>query len=315
MTFSVIQIISPIFILIAVGYLSRQLNLISNSTSKEINKFIFYISLPALLICKISQIDAEINEQWNAYFAIILSTLGVTIVGLFFCDYLGILKSKKWVCVHGAVRSNMAFIGLPVIYYASNEKTMNIAALLMGLTIPIYNILGVVFLSLGKNSTENVSFKLFIRKILGSIIKNPLIIGCLIGGTLYFFKISKTNYIIKNLELLGAISLSLPLICLGVQMNSSITWVRIKQVFFPTLLKLVICPLFGFGFLYLLNPPPNAETVLVVLILLGCPSAVASYVMAVEMNADHEFAADTVLATTLFSFFSMTAILVFIQFI
>jgi len=314
MILGVIQIISPIFILIAVGYLSRQINLINNSTSKEINKFIFYISLPALLICKISQVEVNINEQWYAYFAIILATLAVSLVAMLFSDYLRIIKSKKWVCVHGSIRSNMAFIGLPVIYYASSEKTMNIAALLMGLTIPIYNILGVVFLSLGKNSIEKLSFKKFMHQVITSIAKNPLIIGCMIGIALYFIKLNKTHFIIKNLELLGNISLSLPLICLGVQMNSSISWQRIKQVFLPTFLKLILCPLLGLAFLYLFYSQPSSELILVVLILLGCPSAVASYVMAVEMNADHEFAADTVLATTLFSFFSMTAILVFIQF-
>jgi predicted permease len=315
MILNVLQIIAPIFILIAVGYLSRQLNLISNSTSKEINKFIFYVSLPALLICKISQIDVQISEQWNAYLAILLSTLVVSILGLISCNYLGYIKSKKWVCVHGAIRSNMAFIGLPVLYYTSNATSMNIAALLMGLTIPIYNVLGVVFLTLGKSHQNKVSRKVFIKQILGSIAKNPLIIGCLIGALLYTLKINKTNFIFKNLELLGAISLSLPLICLGVQMNTTINWVRLKQVFLPTFLKLILCPLLGVCFLYLFYPEPDPNIILAVSVLLGCPSAVASYVMAVEMNADHEFAADTVLATTLFSFFSMTSVLVFVQFI
>ena len=129
----------------------------------------------------------------------------------------------------------------------------------------------------------------------------------------YFLKVNKSNFILKNIDLIGSISLPLSLICLGIQMNTAITWQRLKQVFFPTFLKLILCPLAGLLVLHMVYEVPDKNLILAVMILLGCPSAVASYVMAVEMKADHEFAADMVLSTTLLSFLSISAILIAFQ--
>ena len=315
MILKVLSIILPIFILILLGFLCRVKGLLSISTGKELNKFIFYISLPALLICKISQADINITDQWGAYLSILLATAVVAFLGIFLSTFFGLLSSQKWVCAHGCIRSNMAFIGLPVIIYATNDKGASIAALLMGLTIPIYNIIGVVFLTLGKKRTEAISVKSVLIQIGWSILKNPLIWGCLIGGILYLIKINKTTFLIKNLESIGYISIPLSLICMGIQMNKAINWQRLKQVMFPTILKLIACPAFGLLFLHLFYANPDQNMVLSVLVLLGCPSAVASYVMAVEMNADPEFAADMVLSTTLLSFFTISGILLLIQYL
>ena len=101
------MIISPIFILILLGFLCRKKGLLSISTGKDINKFIFYISLPALLICKISQSDINISSQWGAYLSILLATSAVALIGIFFSIFFRLLDNQKWVCAHGGVRSNM----------------------------------------------------------------------------------------------------------------------------------------------------------------------------------------------------------------
>lgn len=309
----VLQFISPIFILILLGFIFRYKGLLSLATGKEINKFIFYIALPAFLICKISQANIKISDQWGAYLSIILATCLVACISIFFCRFFGLLDNQKWVCAHGSVRSNMAFIGLPIITYAAINKDVSVAVILMGMTVPFYNVIGVIFLTLGTKQTESVSFKGIFVQILLSILKNPLIGGCLIGGILFYFKIEKDNFLIVNLDLLGSIALPLSLICMGIQMNTVITWQRLKQVMFPTVLKLVFCPLFGYLFLCLFYSNPDKNVILAILVLLGCPSAVASYVMAVEMKADFEYAADMVLSTTLLSFFSMSGILLIYQ--
>lgn len=309
----VLQIISPIFILIFIGFLCRWQGLIKTESGKDLNKFIFYVSLPALLLSKISQAEIKIHEQWGGYLAIIMATVLISLIAIFFSKFFGLSQYQKWVCAHGSIRSNMAFIGLPIIFYASGEKAISVAALLMGMTVPFYNVIGVIFLTLGKRREESLKLGGVLKQIFMSIIKNPLIWGCLAGGMLYFFEVDKSNFILKNIDLIGSISLPLSLICLGIQMNTAITWQRLKQVFFPTFLKLVLCPLAGLLVLHLVYDMPDQNLILAVMILLGCPSAVASYVMAVEMKADHEFAADMVLSTTLLSFLSISAILIAFQ--
>lgn len=313
--FNVLLIISPVFILILVGFLCRLNGLLTVATGKELNKFIFYISLPALLISKISQTNIKLSDQWGAYLSILLATFCVAFIAILYSKYFGLKPKQKWACAHGCVRSNMAFIGLPIVFYASDANGMAVAALLMGLTIPVYNVIGVVFLTLGKERTDEFSFKFIFQQIVWSVLKNPLIGGCILGGIFYFIKINPKNFMMINLELIGSISLPLSLICMGIQTNTAISWERMKRVIFPAFSKLILCPAIGILFLYLFYTDPSPEIILSLLILLGCPSAVASYVMAVEMDVEPELAGDIVLASTFFSFFTFTGILLTYQFV
>lgn len=304
----ILEIISPVFILLITGYICKLLKILTVDSSKEINKFIFYISLPSFLASKIAISKVNFSNHWLAYISILGATLICGLIGAYLSNFFGMKEQQKWVSAHGCTRSNMAFIGLPIVKFASSEATLDVAILLMGMTIPIYNILGVIFLTLGKNN-EDVKLSKIIKDILISIVKNPLIIGCIVGGILYTTKLNSGNYVIKNLDYIGSISIHLSLICLGVQMNINITRARIKRVIFPVLIKLFFYPAIGVLLLFFLQGNPEPSSILAIVVLLGCPSAVASYVMAVEMKADHEFAGDLVLATTLFSFFSLFILL------
>lgn len=305
----VFEIISPVILLVLVGYFCKRINLLSLQTSKELNKFIFYVSLPCLLASKIATIDLNLANHWLAYISILVATLLTGLLGILGSKYFGIKGKLKWVSAHGGARSNMAFIGLPIIMFIANSKTLSTAILLMGLTIPFYNVMGVVFLTIGKKSNVRPNFSETFMAMIISIMKNPLIIGCLCGAIFYEMQLKENNFLIKNMNLLGSVSLSLSLICLGVQMNLTLTKDRIERVVFPVFLKLFISPILGVLFLHLFVSSPSPDVILSVLVLVACPSAVASYVMAVEMDADHEFASDLVLASTLFSFFSLSLFL------
>ncbi len=183
----------------------------------------------------------------------------------------------------------------------------------MGIAVPFYNVVGVILLTFAKHENHEVIRAIDIgKKILVDILKNPLIWGCIIGGLLKQLTLEKGHFLLQTLDLMSSYSIPLSLICLGIQLNTDIDRNRLKQVLFPCILKLIISPLIGFLILYYFVTPLDIEFVLPILVLLGCPAAVASYVMATEMKADPQYAADIVLATTLFSmptFFVLLSIL------
>ncbi|PCJ63302.1 MAG: hypothetical protein COA79_00410 [Planctomycetota bacterium] len=308
--FEVLSVIFPVFVLIAIGYFCGLKRIFSQKTSAEINRFLFNFSLPALLASKISQADLQISDHLTSIYACCVSTVIVTIVSIILLKHQFGKSSSVWVGAHAGYRSNMAFIGLPLIFYSIGDHGLSLGAIVMGFIVPFYNILGVVLLVQGQENDKDQN-DLFKNSIIG-ILKNPLIWGCIVGGLLIPFNIPSQNVGMRSLDLLGSISLPLSLICIGLQLELNISYARIKKVFIPVVMKLLLSPLIGYLCLLILGFN-ELDDVTVVLILMGCPSAVATYVMALEMKVDYKYAADVVLCATLMSFITLPLILIFLR--
>jgi predicted permease len=77
-----------------------------------------------------------------------------------------------------------------------------------------------------------------------------------------------------------------------------------------TVLKLVICPLIGWGLAVLWGL--NHEARFVCLVYLACPTAVASFVMAQAMKGDAVLAAGTVAISTVYSCVALSVVLLLV---
>lgn len=97
------------------------------------------------------------------------------------------------------------------------------------------------------------------------------------------------------------------LLALGASLTSDRLRASVADAHKAALLKLVVCPCLGFGVCLLLGLPPLHR--FIVLCYLACPSAVASYVMAEAMGGDARLAGSAVALTTVYSAFSLAAVL------
>ena len=97
------------------------------------------------------------------------------------------------------------------------------------------------------------------------------------------------------------------LIALGATLTPARLRASIADAHKAALLKLVVCPMLGVVVCALLGLPPLHR--FIVLCYLACPSAVASYVMAEAMGGDARLAGSAVALTTLYSAFSLAAVL------
>lgn len=97
------------------------------------------------------------------------------------------------------------------------------------------------------------------------------------------------------------------LLALGASLTPDRLRASVADAHKAALLKLVVCPCLGFGVCLLLGLPPLHR--FIVLCYLACPSAVASYVMAEAMGGDARLAGSAVALTTVYSAFSLAAVL------
>lgn len=154
------------------------------------------------------------------------------------------------------------------------------------------------------------------KKILVGIIKNPLIIATLLGlATLAVrelfvqwgigFRIRDIQFLYKALENVKSICTPFALIVLGGRFEFSAVSRLWKEIVFGTLIRTVAVPVLGLSVAYLIRnlvvPNFGGEHFATFIGVFATPVAVASAIMAKEMDADDELAGQLVVWTSLVS--------------
>ena len=192
------------------------------------------------------------------------------------------------------------------------------AAVLSAFSIPVFNILGVIALSVFLKNTDGKSHD--VKNILLNIVKNPLIIGVTLGliclgirtlqvelfGEVVFALNRETKFLYTAINNLKAIASPFALIVLGGQFEFSAVKGLLKEIVVGTVWRIVLAPLLGIGGAILLSKYTNLLSCGVnefpaLIALFGSPVAVSSAVMAGSMGNDEQLATQLVVWTSICS--------------
>ncbi len=274
---------------------------------EQTSKFVFNVSLPALIFLKISTI--EISSAFDPL--LIALSFVLVIVFAIFSWFLALTVTKKpkevGVFTQGSFRSNFAIIGLALIANLSGEKQLGKASLLLAFIMPLYNILGVVFLTIPFNYRK----KLPLPHILYEIIKNPLIIAALLAAPFSIFHLNPGSITVTTLSYLSKIALPLALIGIGASLNIKNLKKASKLSFIASFNKLITFPLIAIFLAYLLNFDKNQTVILFV--LFASPTAIVSFIMADTMGSNSKLASDIIVISTLFSVITISTGIIFLK--
>ncbi|PRY65292.1 hypothetical protein B0H98_103235 [Vreelandella songnenensis] len=179
----VAAIITPIFLLIGVGYLATWWHIISGEQMQGVSRFVLYIALPALLIRAITQNPLE--EVFNIRYLLAygLGSLGVFTAALFY-----IVRLKRQPLSVGSLGalgmsvSNSAFSGYPVAVMVIGPPAANFLALSMIIENLFIIPLALVLAEVGRQSGQGVVATL--RHTLKQLTRNPILIGLALGVTI-----------------------------------------------------------------------------------------------------------------------------------
>ena len=146
--------ILPIILLIFFGYFLKRKNFLDEAWFKKGNKLIFRVCLPFLLFTNVYNIESFTAINWSVviYSEIAIFTvffLGMLLVKLTIPD-----DRQKGVVLQCTFRSNFAIIGLTLAESLGGPEGVGIAAILSAFSIPTFNILAVIALTMF-NKGEN----------------------------------------------------------------------------------------------------------------------------------------------------------------
>ncbi len=300
----------PIILMVAIGYILKHIGLINEPLAKAMNKLVFKVLLPCMLFLNVYKIE----NFANIHFGYIWYALGI----IFLLFLLGIpttiliTKSgeQRGALLQALFRSNYALIGIPLATSLYGEEGAIVATLLSAFSIPLFNILAVICLTvLGSDS------KIDVKKILLGIIKNPLILSIAFGGICLgirallesrgiTFKLSDVTPVYSVIQQLSNTATPIALLVLGAQFELSAVPTLKKQILFGTALRTLIVPAIALTIAYFMKCFNGAHFAAFVA-LFASPVAVSSVPMAQEMGADARLAGQLVVWTTVVSAFTI----------
>jgi len=192
---------------------------------------------------------------------------------------------------------------------ALGDEVIGPAAVLIGSVVIIYNLLGVLLLSLPHQDLSARSAKVWIdagRRIM----MNPLIMGVAGGTILSISGLTLPEVLDSPVEMVGRTALPLALICLGAGLDLS----RLRADVWPALLvsafKLIVYP--AIIWFWLRELGLSGPALQLPVILIASPVAVVSFIMAKEMKGDERLAGALVIGSTLLSVFTTVGWLAFL---
>jgi predicted permease len=290
----VITTITPIFIIILLGWVARKKGFITPDFLEPANRLVYYLSIPAMIFHSISR--ASFREQFNPMLLLLtlLAAATVYILADLLARILKMNPARGGAFVQSSGHGNLGYIGLPIALYYLGDSGLARAGIICGFLMILQNLMSVIVLQL-----HNEKQFPGIQPVITKLLKNPVIISAMAGIAFSALNLHIPAIIGSSLTILAGLAPPMALLLIG----ASISMKLIREYLRPTLgavaMKLLFLPSLGL-LLFRLFGFTSAEF-LPAMILLCSPTATLAYVMAKEMKGDADFAVATISASTLFS--------------
>jgi predicted permease len=293
--------------MIALGYFIRRINVINENFVEITSKFVFSVSLPALIFMMISKIDLSEAIDPNLIGYIYVGTI-IAFVVIWITTIPFIKKGKdRSVFIQGAFRSNFAIVGFAIISKMFGYEALGKASIILAFILPLYNVLAVIALTVPMRKEK----KLNPKDTLLEILLNPLIIAVIVALPFSYFKIQLPSMIEITGTFLADVALPLALIGIGGSLNILHIKKASALAFSSAFIKLIIVPVvLTLGAYYYGIRDIDLG---LVFILFACPTAIVSFIMAEAMGANSKLAGNIVLISTVASVFTMAVGIVILK--
>ena len=294
------SVVLPMLIMMCVGYAARASGIVTKDTLLKVNKLLFRVFLPILLLRNVY--TSDIKSAFNG--ALMIYSLCL-VTGMYLVIFAVICllekdNAKRGTLVQAAFRSNFIIFGIPVLSTLYGESSIGVAAVLTAAIVPLYNVLAVVTFEVFRGTKPDIP------KILKGIVTNPLIIASLLGAIILFSGIEMPKILDSAIADIGKIATPLAFVILGGLFNFDSIRGGIRQITIGLLGRLVVFPIVGltlavlFGF--------RGPELAVIMIMSGSPPAVSSFTMAQQMGGDGELAGSLVILGSILSIFTIFVI-------
>lgn len=295
----------PVLALVIFGAAVKHWRLTDDAFLRTSDRLVYFVFFPLMLFWKIGSAPLHFEEGWRYLTASILAVVAVCGLSLLYIRLRPVPSFQAGSFNQGCYRFN-TYIGMAVLINAFGEAGVQLYGILIGLIIPLINVLCVSVLIWYDSSDEAPNGGRLVVT-LRSLLANPLILAC-VSGILYSRAVGSFPTPVDNtLKLMSQVTLPLALFSIG----GSLTFANLRTNMGLALVaagfKLAVLPIVGLLFLWLFGVTGLAWKVS--MLFFSLPTSTAIYILSSQLHSDTELASAVIVMSTLLSFGSMALVL------
>ncbi len=291
----------PIFGLILLGmWLSRQ-DFPGSSFWPQAERLTYYLLFPALLVSKLATAETGAVELERVWLLVIAFLVLGTAVMLVLQKWIGWQGSRFTSIYQGGIRFN-TYVALATVSQLLGDAALAIAAVAIGAMIPLINLLCIsVFAFFGSGQRPSII------SVLTQIVRNPLIVACVIGILWNVFQLPWPDAVGLLMQLLGQTALPLGLLAVGAGIQLSALRGSSSAFIWACAVKLLLLPLIIVVLCLLTGTDGLMRDVLVILGMM--PTASSAYILARQLGGDAPLMAAIISGQTLLAMLTIPLLL------
>ncbi|WP_158744415.1 AEC family transporter [Acidisphaera sp. L21] len=306
--FSTLMVVLPIFALIFAGWLARRIGVLGPHATSELNRFVVYLALPALLF----DIVAHANwvDIWQPGFIAAFGLGSALVFGGTVAIRLRGTRHLADAVLDGlnAGYANTGFIGFPLAVVALGRGALAPTLVATIMTVCILFAVAIVLIEIGLQ-TERQRAKLAL-KVTKSLVRNPLLVAPVLGALIPIAGLAIPGPVETFFKLLGGAASPSALVALGLFLantrkstertaGSTAFLVMCKLVAQPLITWVAATQIFG------LSPMLTHTAVL----LAALPTGTGPFMLAEFYNREAEVTSNAILVSTILSVLTVSAYL------
>ena len=289
----------PIAWILGFGFGLKKFAGIEDVVWRGLEKISYWVLMPSLLAAVIIKAPS-LDIPWASLVGSMYGTLGlITAVLLIAWKFrlLGEQYSSFTSLYQGSVRFN-TFISLALIS-GLNPSLLPHLGIAAAIFIVVLNISCVVIMTAGHTGALS-------RRVFREIVKNPLIIACVLGG---IGRLLNLPYVfpINGLDLVGQAALPMGVLCLGAGLQWNALRSGLGLALLAVVIQLMIKPFLFIGLAIWLDL--ESEWLLVGLLLMCVSTAPSSFILARQLGGDAPLMAGIVAIQTVLAIVSVPIVL------
>jgi len=284
---SITLIILPIFALILLGTLLKQVSGVTEEGWRGLERLIYFVFFPALLFHSLSRTHID----FSAALPMLLTGLAVTLLGMglgYISKYLFHDPPKVFASAFQCSFRFNSYVGLAVAGALHGQAGIAAIGLLMGFLVPLANVVSVAVLAHHGEAR-------WLKEILG----NPLIMATAGGVAFALLGWPLPELLTQTIGLLAQASLPIGLVAVGASLRlDSLSHAR-GHLWYGVNVKLLVLPALTWWIGNSLGI--TGLHFEIALLFAALPMSTVAYVLAVRMGGDGRITAAQVAVTTLLS--------------
>ncbi|WP_210395598.1 AEC family transporter [Motiliproteus sediminis] len=302
-----LNVVFPVFAIILAGYLCGRRRLLGEGAGEGLNKFVYWVALPALLFRAMAAVDIEQLLNWDFIGAYVggqalTMVLGIAIGCWFFRNTLaeGALNGMN------VIYGNTGFLGIPLALAAfgsaATVPTIITVVVNSALVVGVATVLVELSLNRASGAAE------LVKDVVLALAKNPMLVAPVAGILWALAGWPLPPALDKFCELLGAAAGPCALFAIGLFLVGKPVSSGLGEVSVALVIKLLVQPAVTWWLaVSVFDMSPLWAAVAVV--MAATPTGAGSFVMAQQYGVYVQRTSSVILLSTVFSVLTLFALL------